>query len=156
MFARPHLTLPYPRTIDTESDVDSDAASDATLDDFQSPYLVGAPLTRMVKYDYLSSPSIQSSDGDELEEPAEYFVRDEEINYIEEDFSLLQLPLNGGDGEGPEGDPLLRTTSLEYVHSVVDHMAAHPAESPSPQVRASRSPAKQRVTNIVAAPISYF
>ena len=113
------------------TDAPWDTSSDATLDDVQRPYCCfGVPLTRMVTFEYLS-PS--SSDVDHLEnlEESECYVRDEEINLIEEDMSLFNLALVQRD---VEGDPALRSTSHGYVHHVIDDMAPHTRGSSSPGV----------------------
>jgi hypothetical protein len=121
---------------DLVTDVTRDTGSDATLDDVQAPpWCFGAPLTRMVRLEYLSSSSAQSSDMDELEgsEGSVYFVRDEQINHIEEDMSLFDLALARRDGDPADGDSL-RSTSHAYVNHVINDMAPRISSSTSPSV----------------------
>lgn len=135
------LRLAALHTCDLEDQLrmDSDGLSDATLDELQSPYLDGEPLTRMIEFGYMEIPSSRDTDSDAFEEclvtvspakqPAEQFVRDEEINYIEEE--ILNPPCNGGNND--EGS-LVPTFGPEYVRSVVDYMTANPVASASPKV----------------------
>ncbi|KAF8486596.1 hypothetical protein JB92DRAFT_3148564 [Gautieria morchelliformis] len=121
------------------ADATRDTNSDATLDEVQvPPWRFGAPLTRMVRLEYLSSSSAQSSDADDLEDPedSEYFVRDEQINHIEEDMSLFDLALARRDGDAADGDPSLRSTSHAYVNHVVNDMVPLISSSISPTVYA--------------------
>ena len=112
-----------------------DSNSDATLDDdSERPAgCFGAPLTRMVKLEYLSSSSTQSNDDLGDSDDSGYFIRDEEINLIE-DMSLFDLALTRHDGDGIDEDPSLRSTTQAYVHHVIDHMSSRTQYSSSPRV----------------------
>jgi hypothetical protein len=90
----------------------------------------GAPLTRMVKLEYLSSSSAQSTDL----EDSKYSVRDEEINLIEGDMSLFNLALARRDGEDSDDDLSLRSPPHAFVHHVIDHMVSHTQGLSSPRV----------------------
>lgn len=122
-------------SLNVQNDIASDDASDATLD--ESPYLVGEPLTRMVKFEYLETPSSENTDFNDFEglgeypdeTTPEYFIRDEEINYITEDESPR---LNNGEQETQ--DAQFGINNLEYVHSVIDHIAVYPPSFPSHKV----------------------
>ena len=109
-----------------------DTPSDATVDEVQSrTCCFGAPLTRMVNLEYLSSSS--SSQSTDLED-SEDFVRDDEINLIEENMSLFDLALARHDGEDADDDPSLRSPTHAYVHHVIDHLSPQTQGSSFPQV----------------------
>lgn len=111
-----------------------DASSDATPDDLQGPpCCFGVPLTRMVRLESLSSSSSQSSNADNRQDSNESgcFIRDNQINLIEEDMSLFDLALSQRDSDG---DLSLRSTSHAYVHHVIDDMARYTRGSSSPRV----------------------
>ncbi|KAF8507517.1 hypothetical protein BU17DRAFT_71141 [Hysterangium stoloniferum] len=126
------VLLPYHPGVSEYRVVDiSDDASDPSIEELQV-YKSGVPLTRMVDLEYMSSSSVQDSDGGF--ECADHAVRDEDINYIEEDMSYFDLTLNGGDGEGPEADFLPRSPRHTHVHDIIDHFATSHQQSSMPQL----------------------
>ncbi|KIJ54741.1 hypothetical protein M422DRAFT_240823 [Sphaerobolus stellatus SS14] len=118
---------------------ESDVESQTTLEDDWPSYTSGAPLTRMVPLEYWEQYSEESnSDDEEAYEYPEYVVREEDINYIEEDFSFSNLILREESFDGEEC--CVQCSSPEYAQQVVNHFAANESSSMTPRLALYATP----------------
>jgi len=117
--------------------LDSETASIASLEDEWPVYTSGAPLSRMIPLEQWSSSGETDEEVEEEEscEELEYLVRDEEINYIEEDTTFFDLTLSEYDGEDLTQSTCIQCSSPEHAQDTIDYFAANESPSMTPRVR---------------------